>query len=128
MERTTMNVERLTVRGTRGALAALVMLAGAQAGHAAGQEPEERYEVLSPGQPPVLVYRSETAAERSADPKPASSGGGTIGIFYPTGGQSRFGQCWLDLGIDSVGNLYPNNGAGIYRLLSDGTLVNGVDD
>jgi hypothetical protein len=51
-----------------------------------------------------------------------------IEVVYPTGGQSGFGYCWQGLSVDRAGNLYPSNGPGIYRLLPDGTLVNGVGD
>ncbi|WP_257462572.1 NHL repeat-containing protein [Archangium lipolyticum] len=81
-------------------LAALVMLAGSRTSQAAGTE-------LPPASGSI----------------PA-----TIDIVYPTRGQSGYGSCWSDLDIDSAGNLYPINAMGVYRMLSDGTLVNGVDD
>jgi hypothetical protein len=43
-------------------------------------------------------------------------------------GQQRHGQCWLGLLIDANDNVYPSNGSGLYKILPDGTLVNGVND
>ncbi|QRN94902.1 hypothetical protein JRI60_38235 [Archangium violaceum] len=126
-----MNVERLTAKRVWCVLAALVVLAGSRMSQAAGLESGERYEVLSPGQPPVLVYRPETAAVLPVGTEPPSTSGSipaTIDIVYPTRGQSGFGSCWMDLDIDSAGNLYPINAMGVYRILPDGTLVNGVGD
>jgi hypothetical protein len=51
-----------------------------------------------------------------------------VSIFYPTKGQSPFGGCWIGLRIDSDDNVYPISGDGVYKILPDGTLVNGVDD
>ncbi len=51
-----------------------------------------------------------------------------VSIFYPTMGQSSCGLCWMGLRIDSNDNVYPINDSGFYKILPDGTLVNGVDD
>jgi len=142
-----MSIARLTVRGGQCVLAALVILAGACMGPADGQDSGEQYEVRAPGQPAVLIYRPEAPAAPPADEEPLTSDEepltawrseadhnegpqlpASIRVFYPTGGQSSSGQCWGDMVIDSADNLYPSHGGGVYRLLPDGTLVNGVDD
>lgn len=136
-----MSVGSLTLRGARCVLVALVMLACARTGWAAGQQytpgTGETYGVRAPEQPPVLLYWPEAPSARPTEPDSGVSwrddhGGplipASIRVFYPTRGQSDSGACWLGLEIDSGGTLYPSNGSGVYRLLPDGTLVNGVDD
>lgn len=84
-----------------------------------------------PPPPETLIY-----AESEADLPAISEAQGTasqmlsaqVSIFYPTMGQSTFGSCWMGLVIDSNDNVYPINSAGVYRILPDGTLVNGVAD
>src|SRR6266511_2298085 len=62
-----------------------------------------------------------------------------VSVFYPTRGQFGGGFCWMGLRIDGNDNIYPINPGGInpdstefpggfYKILSDGTLVNGVND
>lgn len=53
-----------------------------------------------------------------------------VNIFYPTMGQSTSGNCWGGLRIDSNDNVYPISigGGAIFKILPDGTLVNGVND
>ena len=50
-----------------------------------------------------------------------------VELFYPTKGQSSDGNCWMGLRIDSHDNVYPSAGD-IYKILPNGTLVNGVND
>jgi hypothetical protein len=54
-----------------------------------------------------------------------------VSVFYPTMGQPGFGSCWMGLIIDSDDNVYPIHGGtagGIYKILPDGTLVNGDEN
>ncbi|MFL5356696.1 hypothetical protein [Archangium sp.] len=86
--------------------------------------------------PRTLTYRPATpGASGQADARATWSsddGGqgtpGSVSVFYPTGGQSGEGSCWMGLSVDRRGNLYPVNSVGIYRIRRDGRVVNGVDD
>lgn len=84
-----------------------------------------------PPLPDTLIY-----AESEADLPAILEAHGTasqvltaqVSAFYPTMGQSTLGSCWMGLMIDSNDNVYPINASGVYKILPDGTLVNGVDD
>ncbi len=89
-------------------------------------------EVWTQPESPVLLYRPEVEgkmdlASESSQPLDASSSDAPE-IFYPTNGQSPYGSCWMGLVIDSNDNVYPVNSNGVYKILPDGTLVNGVGD
>ncbi len=70
----------------------------------------------------ILTLPAVTAAN-SIQPLPAQ-----VSVFWPTAGESQFGQCWIGLTIDSNDNLYPINPSGVFKVLPSGTLVNGVND
>jgi len=89
-------------------------------------------EVWTQSPSPILLYKSEVdermeAASESIQPFDVSSSDAPE-IFYPTNGQSSFGLCWMGLMIDSNDNVYPVGSGQIYKILPDGTLVNGVND
>ena len=85
---------------------------------------------------PMLLYKSEPdkknileASKKLQSPNISQALHVKVELFYPTGGQSSFGSCWAGLRIDSHNNVYPATfSSGIYKVLPDGTLVNGVND
>jgi hypothetical protein len=91
-------------------------------------------EAASPSLPFTLIYRSESDAPLETTTEALQPFSSQVipaqgSVFYPTRGQSPLGFCWEGLRIDSNDNVYPINDAGaIYKILPDGTLVNGVDD
>jgi hypothetical protein len=88
----------------------------------------------SPSLPRTLLYKSESdenieaTSEAIQTPNISQVLPAQVSIFYPTMGQSEFGLCWQGLRIDSNDNVYPIGSGQIYKILPDGTLVNGVDD
>lgn len=102
--------------------------------------PGEVDKSTSPSLPHTLFYLSESQSSFGLDAnlRPTSEVPLTfsasqvfpaqVSIFYPTMGQSQSGSCWMGLRIDSNNNVYPINGNGFYKILPNGTLVNGVND
>jgi hypothetical protein len=88
----------------------------------------------SPSLPRTLLHKSESdenieaTSEAIQTPNISQVLPAQVSIFYPTMGQSEFGFCWQGLRIDSNDNVYPIGSGQIYKILPDGTLVNGVDD
>lgn len=91
-----------------------------------------------PSGSPTLVYLPEGRSIRGEDLRniqPVSGTvqasavvpGVTVSIFYPTGGQTGFGACWMGVQVDAAGNVYPNNG-NLWRILPNGVMVDGVGD
>jgi hypothetical protein len=95
--------------------------------------------------PSTLFYRSESDLPLQAPLKTPQTFSDSqvlpaqVSIFYPTRGQFGGGFCWMGLRIDGNDNIYPINPSninpdgnefpgGFYKILSDGTLVNGVND
>jgi hypothetical protein len=81
----------------------------------------------------MSLLMTETHSGRPNTPEHAAAPGtdpstsvipAVVSVFY----SHPFGQCWGGLTIDSSDNLYPVNTAGVYKILSNGTLVNGVND